>query len=83
MTWRILSTTACEPDFQALSHEDRTAVVEDLFAWVEDGPPRSESRLVGGAVIFSDLLPCGYTVNYFIDDNERYLAVLRLRRSPG
>ena len=52
MTWRVLTTPACESDFQVLRDEDRTAVVEDLFAWVAKGPPRSAPRLVGGAVLF-------------------------------
>ncbi len=82
MTWRVLTTPASEPDFQTLSVEDRAAVVEYLFAWVEHGPPRSAPRLVRGAVIFDDPLPCGFTVSYFVEEAERYAAVIRLRRSP-
>lgn len=80
MSWRVLTTPACEPDFRALSEQDRTTVVENLFAWVEEGPPRSAPRLVGGAVLFDDRLPCGYSVSYFVDEAQRYVAVVRLRR---
>lgn len=41
VTWRVLTTSASEPDFEALGVDDRAAVVDELFAWVEDGPPRS------------------------------------------
>lgn len=81
MTWRVLTTPTSEPDFQALSDEDRSAVVEELFGWVDDGPPRSAPRLVGRAVIFNDRLSCGYTVSYFAEATDRYVAVVRLRRS--
>lgn len=81
MTWRILITAASEPDFQALSEDDREALVEELFAWIESGPTRSEPRLVGGAVIFSDPLVCGYTVSYFVEETDRYVAIVRLRPS--
>lgn len=83
MTWRVLTTPTCEPDFQALSTEDRAAVVDELFGWAEEGPPRTYPRSVGGALIFNDALSCGYTVSYFVDDAARYVAVVRLRRSPG
>ncbi|MGH9022756.1 MAG: hypothetical protein ACRDV9_06615 [Acidimicrobiia bacterium] len=38
MTWRVLTTPSSEPDFRALTAQDRASVIEDLFAWVEDGP---------------------------------------------
>lgn len=81
MTWRVLTTPACEPDFQALRDEDRTAVIEDLFAWIAEGPPRSGPRQVGGAVLFLDPLPCGFLVSYFVDEAQRYVAVVRVRRT--
>lgn len=34
-TSRVLTTPAREPDFSAVKDEDRAAVVENLFAWVE------------------------------------------------
>jgi hypothetical protein len=81
VNWRVLTTSASEPDFEALGEGDRAAVVEDLFAWIEDGPPRSRSRSVAGAVLFDDPLPCGYTISYFVNDADRYVAVVRLRKS--
>ncbi len=81
MTWKVLTTSASEPDFQALGDDDRAAVVDELFAWVEDGPPRSAPRIVGGVLLFDDPLRCGYTVAYFVDDAERYIAVVRLHKT--
>ena len=53
----------------------------DLFAWVAEGPPRSASRLAGGAVLFLDPLPCGFSVSYFVDEAQRCVAVVRVRRT--
>lgn len=80
MSWRVLTTASSDPDFQALTEKDRLAVVDDLFGWLVDGPPRSSPRLVGGAVLFDDVLACGFSVSYFVDEPDRYIAVLRLRR---
>jgi hypothetical protein len=32
-------------------------------------------------VLFDDPLSCGYTVSYFVEEADRYVAVVRLRRS--
>lgn len=81
MTWRVLTTPASDPDLQALNDDDRTAVVEGLFAWLDDGPPRSAARFVGGAMLFDDRLECGYTVTYFTNETDQYIAVIRVRRT--
>lgn len=81
MTWRIVITRASEADFDALSQEVRSAVSDELFAWIDNGPPRSATRLVGAAVLFADPLSCGYTVSYFVEEAERYVAVVRVRRT--
>jgi len=36
---------------------------------------------MGGAVLFLDPLPCGFAVSYFVDEAQRYVAVIRVRRT--
>ena len=48
MSWRIFATDASRPDFDRLSDEERAALTDDLFGWVESGPPRANHRVVGG-----------------------------------
>lgn len=82
MTWRVFATESCQPDFDRLTERERIAVAEDLFRWVENGPPRTNRRLVGGAEIFEDEIPSGFAVTYFVEEREPYVAVLRVRRPP-
>ena len=82
MTRRVIVVAYAEADLDQLSEAERTAVTDDLWSWVEDGPPRLRRRTVGGAQAFDDQLPSGFAVVYFADEAQRYVAVLRIRRGP-
>ena len=79
MSWRVFATDASQPDFDRLSDEERAALADDLFDWVETGPPRANRRLVGRSDLFEDRVRSGFTVTYFVDDSAPYVAVLRVR----
>ncbi len=83
MTWRVLSSPACLPDFRAVSADKGPSLLDELFAWVEAGPPRPSPCVVGGVEIYDVPLACGYTVSYFVDEADRYIAVIRLRRTTS
>jgi hypothetical protein len=55
-------------------------VNEDLFAWVDAGPPQANRRELGGLELFEDALSSGFRVTYFVNESEPYVAVLRVRR---
>jgi hypothetical protein len=79
VNWRIFATDASQPDFDRLSDEERAALADDLFGWVESGPPRANRRVVGGLDLFEDRVRSGFTVTYFVDDLAPYVAILRVR----
>ena len=81
MTWRVLATAASEPDFAQLSDDEREALTDDLFAWIETGPPRANLRVVAGVVIFEDVVPSGFRVTYIVNEAEPHVAVLRVRKA--
>lgn len=81
MTWRIFITESSESDLDRLSEDERSALAEDLFAWVAAGPPRRTSRWLAGAEVFEDRLPSGLAVTYFVDEREPYVAILRVGRA--
>jgi len=84
VTWRVLTGRTSEPDFAALTSGDGAAVLDELTAWVDQGPPRSGRRLVGGVEVFQDPLACGYMVTYYVQEADQLVAVLRVRRTrPG
>jgi hypothetical protein len=79
VSWRVFATAAADPDFARLTDEQRTTLNEDLFAWVEQGPPRRNMRRVMDVDIYEDQVPSGYRITYFVDDSEPYIAILRVR----
>jgi hypothetical protein len=52
---------------------------EDLFSWVEVGPPKLGKRTISGAEIYEDVVPSGFRITYFVNDAEPYIAILRVR----
>ncbi|MDQ4145112.1 MAG: hypothetical protein M3198_15500 [Actinomycetota bacterium] len=81
MSWRVFATAASEPDFQQLSDEERAALNEDLFAWVDTGPPRRNRRPVFDFEVFEDLVPSGFRVTYIVNEAGPYVALLRVRKA--
>jgi hypothetical protein len=82
VSWRVLPTDTSRPDFDRLGEDERAALAEDLFGWVENGPHRTNSRLLGTVEIFEDPVPSGFTVAYFVDEAEPCVAILRIRKRP-
>ncbi len=80
MSWRVFLTNSAQPDVDALTDADRAALTEDLFAWVEPGPPRSGRRIVAGAELFEHRLPSGIVLTYFVNEKVPYVAVIRARK---
>lgn len=80
MSWRVFATDASQPNFDELTDAERSALADDLFAWVEAGPPRTNRRLVADAEVFEDEVPSGFRVVYFVDESEPYIGILRVRK---
>jgi hypothetical protein len=79
VSWRIFATATADPDFATLTDAQRAALNEDLFAWVETGPPKQSKRTLSGAEIYEDVVPSGFRITYFVNDSEPYVAILRVR----
>jgi hypothetical protein len=81
VSWRVFATATSEPDFDKLNEEERAALNDDLFAWVDTGPPRRNRRLVFGFEVFEDVVPSGFRVTYIVNDAVPYVALLRVRKT--
>jgi mRNA-degrading endonuclease RelE of RelBE toxin-antitoxin system len=79
VSWRIFATATADPDFARLTDAERAALNEDLFSWVENGPPRQNKRTVFNVEMFEDVVPSGYRITYFVNEAEPYVAILRIR----
>jgi hypothetical protein len=71
---------ASQPDFDSLSEDERSALSDDLFRWVDTGPPRASRRRIGGMDLFEDVVDSGFKVTYFVDESTPYAAILRIRK---
>jgi mRNA-degrading endonuclease RelE of RelBE toxin-antitoxin system len=80
VSWRVFLTDSSQPDLEPLSEAEQGALVDELFGWVEAGPPRTNRRVVGGVELFEERLESGFVVTYFVDEGEPYVAVVRVRR---
>jgi len=81
VNWRILATDGSQSDFDRLSDEERAALANDLFGWVETGPPKANRLILRGLELFEDRVPAGFTVTYFVDESAPYVGILRVRAS--
>jgi hypothetical protein len=80
VSWRVFATDYLQSDLDALSEDDRVSLHDELFSWVETGPPMVNRRNVAGAELFEDHLPSGFLITYFVELNEPYVAILRVRK---
>ena len=82
MTWRVFVRASAETDFEALDPGDQVQLAEELFSWVEHGPPRQERRDVLGVEMFNDVV-MGCRVTYYVDAARGVVLVIRIRKLPG
>ncbi len=48
MTWDVDFTTRARADLVGLEPDDNEALIDQLVAWTQDGPPRQNSRTMIG-----------------------------------
>jgi hypothetical protein len=80
VNWRVFATEGSQPDFERLNDAERAALGDDLFGWVENGPPCINRRVVEGAELFEDEVPSGFVLTYFVNEIEPYVAIVRVRK---
>jgi len=83
VNWRIIGFSSYGPDCERLSPEDRLEFDDELFRWVEDGPPCHVSRMVSGVEVYDDVTAAGLVITYVVGADDRYVGVLRVRRRPA
>lgn len=79
MTWSVIVGPDAEADLDRLGEAERMAITEELWTWVDQGPPRGARRGIAGADAYEDELSSGRVV-YLVDEAQQYVAVLRIRR---
>lgn len=82
MTWRVFVRSAAEADLERLDAPDQQAVSEELFAWVEQDPPRQTPRDVLGVLMFDDVRG-RFRITYVIDDEQEHILLVRILKVPA
>ena len=78
MNWKVFATDASQPDFDRLSDLEQSLLADQLFEWVKVGPPRATQRNIAGVELFEDRLASGFAVVYFVNEDEPYVAIVRV-----
>ena len=81
MTWQVFVRATAESDLESLSVDDQQALASEMFAWVDNGPPRRTPRDVLGVGMFDDHVPGGFRVTYVVDDQHHRILVVRIRKA--
>lgn len=81
MTWQIFVRAAAESDLESLSDGDQQSLASEMFAWVEQGPPRQTARDVLGVTMFDDTVADAFRVTYVVDDEHERVFVVRIRKA--
>ncbi len=80
MTWAVVHGDASWADLDRLAPDERAAVDDLLSTWVTTGPLQDRPRTVAGMTLFEHHLGDRVAVTYFVDENQRLIGVLRVRR---
>ena len=84
MSWHVFVRSAAEADLDALDPTDQLSVSEELFRWVNDGPPRETPRDVFGVGMFDDDMRAGFRVTYVVVEPQNNILIIRIRKvSPA
>ncbi|MDQ6949381.1 MAG: hypothetical protein M3256_24795 [Actinomycetota bacterium] len=80
MTWAVVNGDESWADLDELTPEERGAVDDLLSASITSGPPQDRLRVVAGVTLFEHHVEDRVAVTYFVNDDQRLIGVLRVRR---
>jgi hypothetical protein len=83
VTWGVDFTTQARTDLVGLEPDVNETLIDILIAWMEDGPPRENGRVMLGIEFFEAVVAERYLVAYSVDDARQRFVVLWLRGRPG
>lgn len=83
MTWGIDFTSQIRADLVGLEAEVVDLLTDTLVEWVQDGPPRENTRELAGMTFYEVTIAERYLLGYMIKDDPVAVALLWLRRKPA
>jgi hypothetical protein len=80
VSWHVFLTDSLQSDLDRLTNDERSRLHEFAMAWVESGPPRTTSRLLGGIELFDERVGPDLFVTYYVGEEPKLIALIRIRR---
>jgi len=83
VTWGVDYTTRIQADLVGLDPDVGDAITEMVVAWMAEGPPSENERVVAGFTFYEAPVTDRFLIGYMADDKAQRFVLLWLRRKPG
>jgi hypothetical protein len=83
VTWGVDFTTQARTDLVGLEPGVNESLIDTLMAWMADGPPRDNGRVMLGIEFYEAVIADDYLMAYSVDESRQRFVVLWLRSQPG
>jgi hypothetical protein len=81
--WAVDYTTRMRADLVGLDPDVGNAITDMVIAWMAEGPPRGDERVVAGLTFYEAPVTDRFLIGYMVDDDASRFVLLWLRRKPG
>jgi hypothetical protein len=83
VNWAVDVTSAYRSDLVGLESEADQAISSAILEWLNQGPPRRNSRSMAGITFYEEVIADRYLVAYMVDDVRQRFLMMWLRDRPG
>jgi hypothetical protein len=83
VSWAVDVTSAYRSDIVGLESEADEAIAIAILDWLNQGPPRRNSRNIAGMTFYEEVIADRYLVAYMVDDVRQRFLMMWLRDRPG
>lgn len=83
MTWDVDFTTQAREDLVGLDLELMEAITDTLIAWLAEGPPRQNERVLADIRFYEASVGDGVILGYSVKEDPPAFALLWVRTKPG
>lgn len=83
MTWDVDFTTQAREDLVGLDLELMEAITDTLIAWLAEGPPRQNERVLADIRFYEASVADRVILGYSVKEDPPAFALLWVRTKPG
>lgn len=76
-------TSRIRADLVGLDPDVSNAITDMVVAWMAEGPPREDERVLAGLTFYEAPVADRFLVGYMVNDKAPRFILLWLRRKPG